>query len=294
MKRALLPLLAGMTLLLGEGCGTISTEGNDAGGGTSGAGQAGSGAAGSGGSTGSAGAGGRTGAGGQGGDVACGPVTCSAGLYCCNAACGICAPPGGACVQGCPVGGQGGGAAGTSGGGGGQGGGAGHGGGTAGTSGRGGGTAGASGHGGGRAGTSGQGGGRAGTSGQGGGRAGTSGQGGGTAGTSGQGGAGGATCAELVSDYAAAMTPARACTPGATGQCQVLVSTTLSSCTGCSTYVNEATTLNKIRTQWTNQGCAVPVACPPILCIAPGPTSCVATDSGAPGGTCTITLATTN
>jgi hypothetical protein len=86
----------------------------------------------------------------------------------------------------------------------------------------------------------------------------------------------------------------RACTPGATGQCQVLVSTTLSYCTGCSTYVNDATKLNAIRTQWTNQGCAVPVVCPAILCIAPGPTSCVATDGGSPGGTCTTTLATTN
>jgi hypothetical protein len=74
----------------------------------------------------------------------------------------------------------------------------------------------------------------------------------------------------------------------------VLVSATLSYCSGCSTYVNDATKLNAIRTQWTDQGCALPVPCPGIACILPGPVSCVATDSGSPGGTCTITPATTN
>jgi hypothetical protein len=31
--------------------------------------------------------------------VTCGSVTCGAGLECCNASCGICAPPGSACIQ---------------------------------------------------------------------------------------------------------------------------------------------------------------------------------------------------
>ena len=34
----------------------------------------------------------------------CGPVRCDVGMFCCNAGCGICAPPGGGCVAGCPVG----------------------------------------------------------------------------------------------------------------------------------------------------------------------------------------------
>jgi len=99
-----------------------------------------------------------------------------------------------------------------------------------------------------------------------------------------------------VSEYAAAMPEARACTPGAANQCQVLVETTLSVCPGCSTYVNDATKLNEIRQAWTNAGCAAVtgIACPAILCIAPGPVTCAATDSGPPGGTCTIGLATTN
>lgn len=29
----------------------------------------------------------------------CGTQTCSSGLMCCNASCGICAPPGGVCIQ---------------------------------------------------------------------------------------------------------------------------------------------------------------------------------------------------
>ena len=30
---------------------------------------------------------------------ACGAVTCPSGQVCCNASCGICTPPGGACIQ---------------------------------------------------------------------------------------------------------------------------------------------------------------------------------------------------
>jgi hypothetical protein len=29
----------------------------------------------------------------------CGDITCGAGMYCCNASCGLCAPEGGACIQ---------------------------------------------------------------------------------------------------------------------------------------------------------------------------------------------------
>ena len=34
-----------------------------------------------------------------GGAVECGAVTCDPGLVCCNASCGICTEPGGACIQ---------------------------------------------------------------------------------------------------------------------------------------------------------------------------------------------------
>ena len=33
------------------------------------------------------------------GGAACGKVTCGAGLQCCNASCGMCRPPGQACIQ---------------------------------------------------------------------------------------------------------------------------------------------------------------------------------------------------
>jgi hypothetical protein len=32
-------------------------------------------------------------------ETPCGDVTCPAGTYCCNASCGMCAPPGFACIQ---------------------------------------------------------------------------------------------------------------------------------------------------------------------------------------------------
>jgi hypothetical protein len=35
----------------------------------------------------------------KGGGEPCGATTCAEGMFCCNASCGICAPPGGACIQ---------------------------------------------------------------------------------------------------------------------------------------------------------------------------------------------------
>jgi hypothetical protein len=142
-------------------------------------------------------------------------------MVCCNAACGICTPPDGACVQGCIVDAG----AGDAGGSGGQGG--------------------------------------------------------------GHADAGKETCDQLVTDYANALAPARACMPAAANQCQTLVQDTLSSCTGCQQYVNDATRLNAIRNQWMSQGCLqTGIVCPAILCVLPGPTKCIAGDSGA--GMCTI------
>jgi hypothetical protein len=206
MRRSLLQIVIGTALALGGAC--------DAGKGSlTGGGGHGSGATGGGGETGGAGAGGTD------GRVACGATTCDVGMFCCNPACGICAPPGGGCVAGCAAGQSGGGGAG--------------------------------------------------------------GAGGGTA-------DGGETCDELALDYANAFVAASACTPGAANQCQTLAPPTIGNvCNVCGDwYVNDATTLTAIRSQWARQGCALPIACPAILCRAPTPASCVAVDAASPGGVC--------
>ncbi len=114
---------------------------------------------------------------------------------------------------------------------------------------------------------------------------------------------GGETCSQLVNDYANALAAAKQCTPGGVNQCQQLVSDTLSSCPGCDVYVNGSTTLTRIRTQWTDQGCAVPTACPALACVNPGPSTCAPatpppTDGGTAGmpayGLCASTAPATN
>jgi hypothetical protein len=108
---------------------------------------------------------------------------------------------------------------------------------------------------------------------------------GGTSGTGGTGGTGGASCSDLATHYAAGLQFAERCEVGASGQCQQLVSASLSPCGGCTTYVNDATALDAISAMWTQQGCGeVPVACPAILCQQPAPATCVAGDGG--GGVC--------
>src|SRR5215831_15463100 len=77
---------------LATGCGPVSGGFGGTGGNGGGGAPAGNGAGGLAGANG--GAGGTTG-------PACGPVQCDVGMVCCNAACGICTPPGGACVAGC-------------------------------------------------------------------------------------------------------------------------------------------------------------------------------------------------
>jgi hypothetical protein len=126
--------------------------------------------------------------------------------------------------------------------------------------------------------------------------------GGGTSGTGGSAGHsadGGVTCAELASEYQAALPAAEACTPGTANQCQTLVPLALNICSNpCKHYVTDATTLNAIQAQWTGQGCAQPTAlvfCPAIAiaCISPGTSGyCVATVGAAPGGVCGLAVAT--
>jgi hypothetical protein len=108
---------------------------------------------------------------------------------------------------------------------------------------------------------------------------------GGTGGTSGTGGTGGASCSDLVNEYAAALPKAEVCAVGASGQCQQAVSSSLSPCGSCTTYVNDATALKAIQAAWVQAGCNnVVVACPAILCQQPGPAACVGGDGG--GGVC--------
>src|SRR5450631_806934 len=127
---------------------------------------------------------------------------------------------------------------------------------------------------------------------------------GGKAATGGHGGGGhggqtvdsGVTCAELVHEYSAALPAAEACTSGAANQCQQLVPLTLSICTGCDHYVTNATTLNAIRAQWTNQGCdqVGTTVCPlaAVLYINPGTAGACAGADGSPNGICGLGITT--
>jgi hypothetical protein len=96
--------------------------------------------------------------------------------------------------------------------------------------------------------------------------------------------AAGRTCAELEGDYQQALSAALACTPGAPNQCQQAIP--VSFCAGCDRYVNDATSLNAISAQLSNQGC---VRCEGLeLCIQAGPYACVPTDAGTSSGQCGI------
>jgi hypothetical protein len=115
----------------------------------------------------------------------------------------------------------------------------------------------------------------------------------GTAGTTGaaghDGGAAdsGASCTDLQSQYGEAFVAARMCNVGAANQCAQPVSSSLSPCfSNCMIYVNDASTLNAIKTAWLAAGCANqgPIACPAIACIQPSMGNCVASDGG--GGVC--------
>jgi hypothetical protein len=115
---------------------------------------------------------------------------------------------------------------------------------------------------------------------------------GGTGGTShydgGQPVDGGVSCTDFQNAYAAALPAARSCDVAAVGQCQQSVSSSLSPCfVNCMTYVNDASTLNKLKLEWQQQGCnsLVGILCPAIACIAPTAGVCTATDGG--GGVCT-------
>jgi hypothetical protein len=129
--------------------------------------------------------------------------------------------------------------------------------------------------------------------------------------TSGTGGAGGATssptdgglksvCADLIHKYAAAVDAAKLCTPGAAGQCGVLVRTELEVCaTTMQVYANDSTGPDAVRQGWTDAGCAAggglglggfagtiepdgTVMCPVVGSQVPLSSACTVGDSGQP------------
>ena len=114
-----------------------------------------------------------------------------------------------------------------------------------------------------------------------------SGTGGGAGGTGpGTGGSGGSVslCNALVAEYQSAVTAAETCQVGASGQCQQIVTGSLSGCS-CPIYVTDSSALSTIEEAWQAAGCAVPEAtcelgCPVAIALN---TTCVSTDGGSAG-----------
>ena len=103
------------------------------------------------------------------------------------------------------------------------------------------------------------------------------------------------SCADLVTQYAAALPAARSCDVNASGQCQQLASESLSPCfLGCKMRVNDASALNAIELTWEQAGCdaLVGIACPLIACIQPTAGLCVAADGGGASCVTAVTVAT--
>jgi len=105
---------------------------------------------------------------------------------------------------------------------------------------------------------------------------------------------GGETCAELETDYSAALATAIQCNPGSPNQCQYLVERSIA-CPGCQEFVNDLTTLNTIVSEWNSQDCgATPHPCPLSVCLQPATGTCASTSTtsggpnagASPGGTC--------
>ena len=97
--------------------------------------------------------------------------------------------------------------------------------------------------------------------------------------------AGSSDCDDLQSQYAATLSAAQSCDPNGSAQCQQLVSSSLSPCSNCTTYVNDSSALSTIEQRWVQAGCGnVAVACPAIACLSPTNATCLPADGG--GGVC--------
>src|SRR5450631_3383932 len=113
------------------------------------------------------------------------------------------------------------------------------------------------------------------------------GAGGGKGGNGGAGGTGGVSCSDLATQYTDALPAAQSCDLNAGGECQQLVSSSLSPCfVNCLTYVNDPSALNAIKASWVQAGCdsLVGTACPAIACLQPTNNMCLVRDGGS--GTC--------
>ncbi len=98
-----------------------------------------------------------------------------------------------------------------------------------------------------------------------------------------------ASCSVLETQYLDTVAGAQSCDLNGAGQCQKQVSAALSSCPTCMTYVNDATTVNSIKSVWEQLGCnrAETDPCPPLSCTQPASGTCVASDAG---GTCASSM----
>ena len=122
------------------------------------------------------------------------------------------------------------------------------------------------------------------TTSDGGGQGGAAGHAGGTGG--GTGGTTGGSCADLQSQYAAALTAAKSCSPSGANQCQQKAPASLGC--GCETYVNNRTALDQLESSWNQAGCQNTILCPAIACVSPRAGFCRTNDAG--GASCTDVL----
>ncbi|MES1157695.1 MAG: hypothetical protein ABUL67_01220 [Haliangium ochraceum] len=79
------------------------------------------------------------------------------------------------------------------------------------------------------------------------------------------------SCGAFAAEYEAAMTAARACTPGSKSACTEPVSSSLSVCGSCPAFVTDASKLNAIQQLWQGANCDRPTAIPPCASIGPCP-----------------------
>jgi len=113
-------------------------------------------------------------------------------------------------------------------------------------------------------------------------RTGAGGEGGTGPAAGGSGGGVSSICDALASEYRSAVTQAETCQVGRSGQCQQLVTTSLSGC-ACPTYVTDSSALSTIQNYWQAAGCESGGPVCDLLCPAPLNRTCVATDGGSVG-----------
>ena len=102
----------------------------------------------------------------------------------------------------------------------------------------------------------------------------------------------GVICEQLAQKYSAVLSAAAACTPGAPGQCQVVVGNVPTNCPsslcGQQSYVDDSYSaeLEEVRQSWLDEGCGGPPSTCITVCDPPPPSVCLPTIPGAVTGTC--------